>query len=138
MTRLEALEIYKDRSAKFENTQSIQWKMNLSIWTLLGLAIVAELKFDGNLVWFGVAVILLHAWFCGRIQSSLESDKDLKKKIIKALNKIDEKKTETNFDSITVKLPKESTGIGSRHWQWVFIQTSITTLLVIFLVSFKK
>src|SRR5690349_18727954 len=137
MTRSEAMDVYKDRSAKFINTQSIQWKMNLSIWTLLAVAVYYNDKMrfpewdigcltDGHLfeILIGMILMVVHGSFCYKVQWSLDSDKAVKDDITKQLNQ-----SSRNDVNILVDLGKSPSKF--RGWQWIFIQTGITLALVL-------
>lgn len=130
MTRIEALEIYKDRSSKFRNTQSIQWKMNISVWTLLSLMIYQKPKmnftpndYEGSflrlcfIILISLILVVIHFWFCARIQHSLDSDKKIMSKVILELDKNSEVQIGQIEDS------------NYYTWQWVIIQTTVTAFL---------
>ena len=141
MTRLEAMEVYKDISSKFKNTQSIQWKMNLSIWTLFTLAIFYKSKMSlpscsalcverGCLVemLIGMVVVLIHSYFCYKVQKSLGSDKAVKDSIAEQLNATLDDKT-----NILVDLSAKS---STSPLPWIGIQVSITIILAfVFCIS---
>ncbi len=142
MTRQEAMDVYKDRSSKFRNTQSIQWKMNLSIWTLLVLAIFHKTKMnlptinDNCLTWgflfeivVALFVIFVHGYFCYKIQKSLNDDKAVMDQIAAELNKGVNEKAD-----VPVDLKAKS---NTSPWSWIFIQNSITSVLaLIFCISY--
>lgn len=136
MTRTEAMEVYHDRSAKFKNTQSIQWKMNLSIWTILVLAIFYKSKINfpscngdcitwscGFQILMSLIVIFVHFSYCYRIQRSLDSDKAVKKSIVTQLNS-------SINPNLNVKIDLESESAKS-PWAWIVIQITVTAILVI-------
>lgn len=132
MTREEAMEIYKDRSAKFKNTQSIQWKMNYSIWALLALAIYYKPTslpiFDiSNLCSFWllqpillVVLIYLHYKFCSKIQESLDFDKNVNDFLIEQLNYNSNKKIKLDYKSIRKV---------NNNRKWVDLQIGVTIIL---------
>lgn len=132
MTREEAMEVYKERSSKFRNTQSIQWKMNLSVWTLLVLAInngiewkIWDYYWDWNMngiLGFGITII--HGLFCYYIQKSLLSDRAVTDSIITELNK---------SSDAGANIPVNPQRTSSKfEWQWVLLQTSFTLGLAIY------
>ena len=134
MTKTEAIEIYKERAAKFKNTQSIQWKMNLSVWTLLVLAIYNKktLYLSGcNLqcITMGciglVGIIVFHGWYCFMTQNTLNYDKAFNDMIMAKLNSSD-------GTEIVLDLKKEDIKqhIHDFGWPWIIIQTAITIILV--------
>src|ERR1043165_4020810 len=141
MTREEAMEVYKDRSAKFKNTQGLQWKMNLSIWTLLALAIrfKNQMHFSdcvdnwftwqcGSEILIGAFLIFIHVWYCYKIQRSLESDKAVNDEITIQLNQ--------TIDQMNVQVNLRQRPVRYRPWHWIIIQGGITLVLaVIFLLS---
>jgi len=129
MNREEAMQIYKDRSEKFKNTQVLQWKMNVSIWTLLALAIFYKHTLSLDLYFqivIGIILTTIHFWYCFKVQKSLQSDKSKKNEIIEKLNKLDG----------DVKLAQEN---EMKIWDWIswiIIQVAITaTLALIFILS---
>lgn len=141
MTRQEAIEIYKERSAKFKNTQSVQWKMNISIWSLFALSIYhkRQMNFptcEGCCIkWgcileiiIGILVIFIHGFFCYKIQKSLDSDKKIKHSIAQQLNaSVD--------DLLNVQVDLEVVSTRS-PWAWVILQISITIILaLVFCIS---
>lgn len=142
MTRQEAMDIYKDRSSKFRNTQSIQWKMNISIWTLLVLAIYykSELHLptinSSCLTWSfffeivaSLFIILIHGYFCYKVQKSLNNDKAVLNEIVNHLNKDVNKKAD-----IPVDYKAKST---ISPWPWISIQVSVTSVLaLIFCIAY--
>jgi hypothetical protein len=133
MTRQEAMEIYKDKSSKFINTQSIQWRMNLSIWTLFVFTIFykGEMNFplcnECCVTWSCLIQIIIiiflniiHGYFCYTIQKSLNFDKAVKDLIIDQLNS-------TTKDKININLSKVRS--NKSVYPWVIIQISITIVL---------
>lgn len=83
MTKEESIEVFKERGAKFRDTRSIQWKANISIWTLLALLVA---KSDDIYIFpdssFGTFIIgflfvFIHFMFCYLVQRSLEYDRAL-------------------------------------------------------------
>lgn len=128
MKRNEAMDVYKGRLEKFKNTQSIQWKMNLSIWTLLVLAIYYSdnIKLDACFLFaFLLAICVIHFWYCILTQKSLNSDKAINDDIINQLNK-----TQDDNQSIIVTYNK---GSGRLNLNWVILQGAITVILAIVL-----
>jgi|GEM_PF-4051768 len=121
MDRKEVMEIYKDRASKFQNTQSIQWKMNLSIWTLLVLAIFRKenLKLPECTTILILSMLVgVHLWYCVKTQRSLDFDKKVNNDIIKQLNDIEAP------DGLKVKLNS-----GKSTWPWVLLQVVVTIIL---------
>ena len=135
MTRNEVMEVYKDRSSKFTNTQLIQWRANISIWTLLALAInyknqinlsTTENSDEWKLlpeIGIGLFLLFIHSSFAYKIQKSLEFDKKIKNEIIDQLNK----STNPNESNFVVDLPKEKNKIAG----WIILQVSVTLILII-------
>ena len=122
MSRSEAMDIFKMRNDKMKNTQSIQWKMNLSIWTLIVVALYSAKVKDNfeisNWVILGFSVI--HFMYCLLTQITINSDKALMKRIVDELNKPN---SEIVVDiSLSEKIPAKS-------YLWIFLQTAVTVLL---------
>lgn len=138
MTRNEALQVFNVRSAKFSNTQSIQWKMNISIWTLFVLAIFYDDKIIiPNLpcehlvakALIGLVFIIIHVFFCETLQHSLECDKAVNDHIVDQMNNGIEERLPIHVD--LGMQPKTKKG-----GKWIAIQVSVSIVLyIIFLLS---
>lgn len=135
MTRDEAKEVFRMRMDKFKNTQSIQWKMNLSIWTLLVLGIYSSQLLQVQkyaIVPILLFIIGVHIVYCHLTQKSLDSDKRVMDDIAFKLNnanKID--------DQIQVDINLEgSTSSWSSAWIWLQIALTIALALTLFLIKF--
>ncbi len=118
------MDIYKGRLEKFKNTQSIQWKMNLSIWTLLVLAIYKNdfIELNTCLLIILIFICLIHLGYCILTQKSINSDKAVTDNIIDAL-----KNSEQENVNIDVKLKGKISNCPS--WLWILLQTAITVVL---------
>lgn len=134
MTRDEAIEIFRLRMDKFKNTQSIQWKMNLSIWTLLTLGIYKSDLLQVHkhaIVPILLFIIGVHFVYCHLTQKSLDSDKRVMNDIASKLNnakKID--------DLIQVDISLEgSTSSWSSAWIWLQIALTIALAFTLFLIK---
>ena len=136
MDRKEALEIYKVRSEKFRNTQLIQWRMNISIWTLLVLAIFYKSNVGfvhcnwhcisltcSSEIAIAIFVIIIHWCYCNMTQKSLNYDKALNTDILEQLN------NEVTSIAIDYKIKPRSS-----FW-WVILQTSLTVILAVIFIS---
>lgn len=139
MTRQEALDIYKERVAKFKNTQSIQWRMNLSAWTLLVLAIhykadLVTTSCDWPCVSFAsLAVTLLpiiHFVYCIMTQSSLEFDKATCTHLLDQLN-------DTTATTITLRKTEIRSSIGWKGCIWITLQSLLTVVLLLIFLTIK-
>ncbi|MEP2025569.1 MAG: hypothetical protein ABJH98_04410 [Reichenbachiella sp.] len=123
MTRQEALEFYKLRKGKFFNTRSIQWKMNIAIWTLFVFATYHKSKLalsnDCAVLISSVIIIGVYMWFIISIQVSLDYDKRQNDQIISQLN-------DSNNDDIKIELDSKKTNSG---YHWIAIQLMITLVL---------
>jgi hypothetical protein len=137
MTRQEALEVYKERVAKFKNTQSIQWRMNLSVWTLLVLAIHYKTDFmtsscDWPCIYFptlAVALIpIIHIVYCIMTQSSLAFDKATMTHLLDQLN-------DNNATSIDFRPTKSF--IDWRGYIWITLQSMVTIVLLLVYLTGK-
>lgn len=122
-----AMQIYNDRSAKFRNTQSIQWKMNLSIWTVISLA--TYYTATNLLLCLIISVILLtfHGMFVYKIQYSLSCDKAVLDHIVNQLNR--------NVKNVQVSLKAKPKPEEFNPWDWVLIQVSVTFTLCVALCT---
>lgn len=129
MKKGDAIQVYLDRQTKFRNTQSIQWRMNISVWTLVALAIWLNQTTTTAVnplvkVVASFIIIGIHFVYCLLTQFSLESDKAVANKII---NKLCDKQENLDFNpslrgDMTRVLP----------WLWICLQTGMTVLLVSF------
>lgn len=142
MKREEAIEIYKERSSKFNQTRTIQWKMNLSIWTLLVFAIFYKEQMSLSVCGcfcercaclieeiIGIIVIVIHGAFCYFIQRSLDFDKKFNDLIVDKLNKSDSNTlTLADIKEVKEEIKKES---NKPTVHWMILQLSLTTVLVI-------
>lgn len=138
MERNEAIDIYKEKTAKFKNTQSIQWRMNLSAWTLLVLAIhyKADLLVAGC-VWpcvnfpnFILGMIpIIHIVYCIMTQSSLEFDKAVSTHILDQLN-------DSAATNISLRQADIRSSIRWKGFIWIALQSLMTIiLLMVFLIA---
>ena len=126
------MEVYNGRLEKFKNTQSIQWRMNLSIWTLLALAIYKSDIVKTSLHFVFVILILLiicgiHFCQCSLTQKSINADKAVNDNIVVELNKIERENVKVDV-TLKGKLSKWS-------WIWILLQTTITVILSIILAA---
>jgi hypothetical protein len=130
MKRQEALEIYKLEHARYNNFREIQWKMNVSIWTLLALAIryADELKGLSLLVIISASflIVVSHMIFVYRSQWSLKASRDFEKVLEKQLN--------GENDPVTVVRP-ENISLECRGWFWFLSQWLTTLALTVVFVS---
>lgn len=130
MKRKEAIEVYRGEIIKFEGTRNTQWKFNISIWTLLSLAIFFKASLTKSDVWLlviGLFVIIVHTWFLVQIQNSLECSKKIRELIHNFLNSSEKQSTIPARIRLGYKILLTET-----HFTfWVSIQIFITILLVI-------
>lgn len=128
MERKEALEVLKGEIIKFEGTRNTQWKFNISVWTLLSLAIFSKSDLSMNDIWcmaVGFATIIIHTLFLVQIQYSLECSKKLRELVHNFLNS-----TEGSGNiPAGIKLGRKVLFEQTHFRLWVFIQISITFLL---------
>ena len=126
------MEVYKCRSEKFKNTQSIQWKMNLSIWTLLVLAIYnnANIELNPYLFIILLSICSIHFVYCTLTQKSINADKAVNDNIIIELS---------NSDQQSVNIDVKTKGKLSNwtSWFWIVLQTAITVILSIIFYQAK-
>lgn len=123
------LEIYKVESEKYSKTREIHWKLNISIWSVLIVAIYA--KATGNLSISGISLLsqigiytlycLIHLVFInkihGSINRSLQRMHSMAKYIIEGgANQI----TWEGFEKKTIK----------KNNQWEWLQIAITIFLI--------
>jgi hypothetical protein len=75
------LELYKQQMARFHQTQEVEWKANISIWSLLAAGIYLTkdkcLDICPCLAWILVlVVVVLHFWWLRLIHKSEQVDKN--------------------------------------------------------------
>lgn len=102
--------------------------MNLSIWTLLALAIYKNDIIKTSSYFVFVILILsiicgIHFCYCFLTQESISADKAVNDNIVIELNKIERENVK-----VDVKL---SGKLSKRSWIWILLQTAITVILSI-------
>ncbi len=132
------LEIYKVEHEKYEKTRGIQWKMNISVWTIIAATIYAQsnntlhilkdLKPNQIFVAY-VVLVAVHLFFLCKIQSSLNRS-------LERMNKMVIHVTENKGENFNWK--KAIDGIPwLEGWDWVALQGCITFMLVFILINLK-
>ena len=135
----QALEILKERGLKFRDTRSIQWKANISIWTLLVLLIYHRdsISFLSDstclkLIVLG-SIIIIHLGFCILVQHSLEYDR--------AIGDIIQQNLDKNPDAIfrinkgEIKNLQSKGMLKPTTFAWLFLQTGLTGVLILIYCS---
>jgi hypothetical protein len=121
------LELYKQQMERFHQTQEIEWKANIALWTLLAGAIY--LAKDHNLgvpkcfVYFAATgIVLLHCCWLVKVQSSEHIDKVLWMRY--------------RSDALALLRPgkcprKHETEADDRGWTplWLLLEVGMTTIL---------
>ena len=136
----QALEILKERGLKFRDTRSIQWKANISIWSLLILLIyhrdsIPILSESCCLKGFVlISIVLIHLGFCILVQRSLEYDR--------AIGDIIHDNLDRNPDAIfkitqgEIKSRRAKGLLKLTTIAWFIVQVGLTgILIIIFCVS---
>jgi|SRR5882724_12358971 len=134
------IEIYKSQHERFRDSRSNQWRINITFWTLLVLAIAYnQISIENSWLTF-ICILLfgLHFAFIIIIQINFQTEKKVWSDIINFLNNpsVDiEKPMHYKVDTSSVKMHQLTT----RAWFWISFQIIITTLLLaIFLVTHWK
>ena len=135
MTRSEALERYKSEMIKFDTTRNLQWKVNISYWSLLALGI--KFFHDGTInlcncqVWtLAILFFGAHLLFTILIQQSLAFSKSVWIHIGKMVN------TDNADVRLDYKEVKRKAKLHGKDLLWIIFQmlgTIIMLLLFLFL-----
>ncbi len=134
------IEIYKSQQERFRDSRSHQWKINITFWTLLVLAISYKQFNFGNFWMITLCAVLLslHLAYIVIIQRNLQTEKKVWCDIIDFLNNPEvniEKPMMHKIDTTSVETYK----IIRRGWFWIFFQIMITIILIgIFLATHWK
>jgi hypothetical protein len=135
MTRDEAFELSKRANLRFDKSRDLQWKFNITVWTL----IVAGIYFFGKeninigmtrIYLFSGTFFLVHAIFVTMIQLSLVGSLNVENFIYQQLksNQI------TEIDVDVEKLTRNSHIKGKGRW-WFAFQILTTLVLLAFFVA---
>ena len=86
-----AIELYKIQHDRFKHTKDLQWKVNLSLWTLLAFAIYYSDKIANRLSVIEIFLIVIFFFtaqviFSFKTQASMEADKKIMLSIVDQLN----------------------------------------------------
>ena len=86
-----AIEIYKIQHDRFKHTKDLQWKINLSFWTLLAAGVYYSDKFAATLSLFQMICVVViffvaQVIFSYKTQKSMEADKKIMSEILEQLN----------------------------------------------------
>jgi hypothetical protein len=120
--RSDLVELYKAQVLDYNKTRDIQWRFNISIWTLLGIVILFKYIepdiFDSSLVTILFLIALLaHYMFIYIIQRSLAGSKRIMDKYIQHLNHYNE----------TAKI-----NINNRKYEKIYVLTLTDYLWIAF------
>lgn len=129
------VDIYKTEAEKYNKTRDIQWRMNIAIWTLIVLAIVA--KGNGNvdfdkisnscLLCLSFALLGIHIAFIIQIHGSLHRSLTRLHNIAEYLVSVEENPLKwTDF---------EKSGSAKFQTIWEYLQAGITSILIIIFLS---
>ena len=126
MKRDEAIEIYKCEHSRYNNFREIQWKMNVTIWTLIVFGINAADLIGKylNSYWIVSLCFLLfcaHSIFVWLAQRSLDASKQIERNIVNALN--DGSHEDLNL-RIEIKI------LPDKKWMWFLFQLLCTLVLL--------
>ena len=128
------LKIYETQHERFHQSRNNQWKMNITFWTLIVLAIYYHDKLPNTCLNFFICSVLfiLHLVFTIRIQQNLQTDKRIWLDILKYWNDEFPKDTDFKINTRPVSIGK----LEGRAWFWIIFQISFTFILfLIFLTS---
>src|SRR5882672_1909236 len=123
------LKIYDAEQKKFSNTQGLQWKFNIAVWSLMALCIKyvssPSVKIGIDDGWFKALLffwLIFHLTYVVLIQNSLQSSKNICNPIRREASL-----TEDEKNWIGKILHKRT------FWLWVLFQIGITVILAVVL-----
>lgn len=135
-TRNYVTEIYKVEADKYSKTREIHWKVNISIWTVLIVAIYA--KANGNLglselnnwIEFGLYLlyVFIHTVFVYKMHGSI--NRSLQRMVNMARYLVDNNTSVTKWEDFERKTIKTGNN-------WEILQVSVTVFLIIILYYIK-
>jgi hypothetical protein len=132
MKRCEALEIVKLEMARFDKIRDIQWKLNISIWTviILGISFFYDKKPQGKfyflIPFLSIIVFVCHHQFVSQVQKTLGITKGVWNSIIKQLNSND-----TLDIKVRIKRVTDDFEYNETDELWMWFQLFVTAVLLI-------
>ncbi len=137
-SRTELIEIYKTEVGRFEKTRDVQWKFNVTAWTLLVLAIKFKSENSAlidccTIIVSSIAIFIGHLIFTWLIQNSLSSSKAIWNKIFDILNKYDDQ--DTTLIKIDTKKITENKKWRVTDSLWILFQMLVTSFLLAFFIK---
>jgi hypothetical protein len=127
-------DIYRIQHDRFQQSRNNQWKINITFWTLIVLAIYNKDKlplhnnFTAILICF--ILLILHLVFVIIVQRNLETDKKIWVSILKYWNNELPKNEEFRIDIQGVKI----SDLKGRPWFWIVFQMAFTLVLLLVFV----
>ncbi|MFN8290480.1 MAG: hypothetical protein U0U70_09495 [Chitinophagaceae bacterium] len=122
--------IYTSQHDRFQHTRTNLWKINITFWTLLVLAIFYKDKLPINNNWLivliGFILFGLHFLFVLTVQKNLETDKRIWLSIIKYWNDEWPKDIRFKIDTTGIKLKS----LRARAWFWI-----VFSVCIVFVIS---
>jgi hypothetical protein len=124
------LELYKQQMERFHQTQEVEWKANISLWTLLAGAIYLAkdhcLGIPRCIAYFAVfLIVVLHGCWLRKVHSSEQTDKIFWTRYrMEALMLLRGK-----------NVHKDEEEVGQRKWAfaWLSLELGMTLILSTFL-----
>src|SRR4030095_12049300 len=140
MTRPEALEMYKIQHERFHKTQDLQWKFNISTWTLMAAAIYFFNQYYNEIhhqkvssYWIVIltgAFLVTHSMFVLIEQNSLAVTKAVWLKILVDLNDPGINDIRINIKDATKENSLRKSKFWGENWKWIVFQILITLILL--------
>ncbi len=138
MKREEAIDMYKVQHERFHKTQDLQWKFNISLWTLMTAAIYffneyykSNDKIAPSGTWILVIVFFLtHTFFALIVQNSLAVTKAVWIKILDDLNPSNNNDISIDIDTVTTENRYDKKKFWKENWKWILFQMLITIILL--------
>src|SRR6266496_559912 len=125
------IEVYKAQHERFHQSRNNQWKINVTFWTLIVLAIFYKSKLPvTNFCWTLLICsifFILHLFFVIKLQQNLQTDKKIWLDIIKYWNNEWPKDREFKIDTTSVKIKD----LEPRAWFWILFQIAFTSVLLL-------
>ncbi|MEP7375888.1 MAG: hypothetical protein ABI675_21005 [Chitinophagaceae bacterium] len=132
MTRKEAFEVSNRNILRFEKTRDLQWKVNITAWSLIVLGITyfgdKDVTINSCLIfWIAVSFLTIHSFYIVFIQRSLAATQRVERYIYEALNNDN---TESLIVDVDIKKIVKNVSFHSKDWWWIVLQILTTALLL--------
>lgn len=122
------IEVYKVEASKYDSTRNIQWKMNISIWTVIIVGIYAKSQNQLNYPEYiniiaSLVYLVIHSMFVFFIQKSLSRSLTRMERMAKHMLK-DKTLTWAEIDE----------GLKRKNRRWEYLQIFVTAFLLLIFI----